>query len=313
MRGVLRCGLLAASVAAAFGAQAGAVRTDDQTPMRPTGRGWGQIDSGPGATDRAAAAARVRGFGIQYHGGPVMGDPGGVNVYYIWYGNWAGNTAVDILGHLAANIGGSPYFNINTTYTDGTGARVPNKVNFVAQASDNYSRGTALTDGDILAIVQNAIPALSGTPDPKGVYFVLTSQDVNETSGFCTAYCGWHTMDPVGTTNVKYSFIGNPARCPSACTNGTASPNGNVGADGMASIITHELEEAASDPELNAWYDFRGGENADKCAWTFGTTYTTANGGLANMKIGARDFLIQQNWVNAKGATGARGYCDVKF
>ena len=39
----------------------------------------------------------------------------------------------------------------------------------------------------------------------------------------------------------------------------------------MASIIAHELEEAATDPDLNAWYDRRGDENADKCAWTFGT------------------------------------------
>ena len=46
----------------------------------------------------------------------------------------------------------------------------------------------------------------------------------------------------------------------------------------MASIIAHELEEAATDPDLNAWYDSRGDENADKCAWTFGTTYTAANG-----------------------------------
>ena len=48
----------------------------------------------------------------------------------------------------------------------------------------------------------------------------------------------------------------------------------------MVSVIAHELEEAATDPDLNAWYDNRGYENADKCAWTFGTTYNvrTARG-----------------------------------
>ena len=54
----------------------------------------------------------------------------------------------------------------------------------------------------------------------------------------------------------------------------------------MASIIAHELEEAVTDPDLNAWYDSRGYENADKCAWTFGTTYTAANGAEANMTLG---------------------------
>ena len=50
------------------------------------------------------------------------------------------------------------------------------------------------------------------------------------------------------------------------------------------SIIAHELEEAVTDPDLNAWYDQRGYENADKCAWTFGTTYTAANGSLTTSK-----------------------------
>jgi len=76
----------------------------------------------------------------------------------------------------------------------------------------------------------------------------------------------------------------------------------------MASIIAHELEEAVTDPDLNAWYDTRGNENADKCAWTFGSTYRAANGSLANMAIGTRNFLIQQNWVNASGGYCARGF-----
>ena len=71
----------------------------------------------------------------------------------------------------------------------------------------------------------------------------------------------------------------------------------------MASIIAHELEEATTDPDLNAWYDRRGYENADKCAWTFGTT-KTLNGALYNVTLGGNNYLIQQNWVNASG-----GYC----
>jgi hypothetical protein len=33
---------------------------------------------------------------------------------------------------------------------------------------------------------------------------------------------------------------------------------------------------------------------ADKCSWTFGSTYTTSSGAAANMKLGAYDYLIQQ-------------------
>jgi hypothetical protein len=233
---------------------------------------------------------------------------GTTNVYYIWYGNWANNaSAVAILSDLASNIGGSPYFNINTTYSDGVPNLVSNSVRFVASTTDNYSRGTALNDSDIQTIVSSAISSARLPLDTNGVYFVLTSADVNETTGFCTNYCGWHTYGVISGSNIKYSFVGNPDRCPAACAFQATGPNGNAGADGMASIIAHELEETATDPLLNAWYDSNGQENADKCAWTFGTTYTVG-GAQANMKLGPRDYLIQQNWVNASG-----GYCALSF
>jgi hypothetical protein len=137
---------------------------------------------------------------------------------------------------------------------------------------------------------------------------VLTSQDVAESSGFCTKYCGWHTYGTISGTNIKYAFVGNADRCPTACEAQTTSPNGNAGADAMASVIAHELEEMVTDPNLNAWYDTRGYENADKCAWTFGTVSTASNGSLYNMTLGARQYLIQRNWVNASG-----GYCALSY
>jgi hypothetical protein len=244
--------------------------------------------------------------GINYHGGPVM--LGTVNVYYIWYGNWSGNSATTILTDFAQNIGGSAYYNINTTYYDGNNTHITNSVHYAGSTTDNYSQGKSLSDAQIQTIVSSAITSNKLPKDTNGVYFVLTSSDVTASSGFCSQYCGWHTHGTIGGSDIKYSFVGNPDRCPSSCAEQTTSPNGNAGADGMASIIAHELEEAHTDPDLNAWYDRRGYENADKCAWTFGTTYTVANGAKANVKLGARDYLIQQNWVNANG-----GYCSMSY
>ena len=121
-------------------------------------------------------------------------------------------------------------------------------------------------------------------------------------------YCAWHTHGTISGTDIKYSFVGNPDRCLSACAAQTIGPNGNAGADGMASLIAHELEESVTDPDLNAWYDQRGKENADKCAWTFGNVYKTSNGAFANMLLGGKDYLIQRNWVNASG-----GYCAIEL
>jgi len=243
---------------------------------------------------------------------------GTTNVYYVWYGNWSGNSATTILPDLASHIGGSPYFNINTSYYDAVGTHVVDDVRFAGSTTDNYSQGTALTDASIQAIVSSALTSHRLPTDPNAVYFVLTSSDVSESGGegtFCGQFCGWHTGATLNGSTIKYSFVGNPDRCPTACeapdqrATGT-SPNGNPGADGMASVVAHELEEAVSDPLLNAWYFdvFPNNENADQCAWTFGSEYHTANGAVANVRFGARDYLIQRNWVNDSG-----GYCSMSY
>jgi Phosphate-induced protein 1 conserved region len=308
---LLACGALSLAVST-FCAQG--PDTDNERDIAPNGKGIGTQyvpgergdHFGPSRLSKTPGAATGTN-GIFYHGGPLI--LGTTNVYYIWYGNWSGNTATTILKDLVSSIGGSPYFNINSTYTDGSGTHVTNSVHYVNSTTDSYSHGTSLSDSAIQAIVASAITSNRLPLDTNGVYFVLTSADVNETSGFCTKYCGWHTYGTISGTNIKYAFIGNGDRCPSACEEQTtSSPNGNTGADGMASVISHELEEAVTDPDLNAWYDRRGQENADKCAWTFGTTYTVSNGSLANMKLGTRDYLIQRNWVNLNG-----GYCALKY
>jgi hypothetical protein len=273
----------------------------EENDTAPNGKGTGGDQKGPARIQAPTSN------GINYHGGPVM--LGAANVYYIWYGAWTGNSALTLLPSFAGAIGGSPYFNINTTYYNAAGTHVTNAVTYRGSANDNYSQGKSLSDAGVQAVVANAISTNALPKDTNGVYFVLTSSDVNETSGFCTQYCGWHSYGSIAGSNIKFAFVGNPDRCPSACEEQTTSPNGNAGADGMANIIGHELEESVTDPNLNAWYDKRGNENADKCAWTFGTTSTAANGSKYNMTLSdGKPYLIQQNWVNASG-----GYCGQKF
>ncbi len=310
MRSLFRAaGLLCLAASTAFAAQVLAPDTNE-SDLVPTGKGWGEraYPAPPRMNENANAAghAKPSSNGIFYHGGPLI--LGQTNAYYIWYGNWSGNSATTILTDFAQNIGGSPYFNINATYNDGSNHYASNSVRFAGSTTDNYSHGTALSDAAIQAIVAGAIGSGHLPNDTNAVYFVLTSADVNETSGFCTQYCGWHTHGTISSSDIKYSFVGNPDRCPSACAAQATGPNGNAGADGMASIIAHELEEAVTDPDLNAWYDRRGYENADKCAWTFGTTAIAGNGSQYNMTLGSRNYLIQRNWVNASG-----GYCDKSF
>jgi hypothetical protein len=331
--------LVIAAVALAF-AEA---NSDDN---RPDGRGRGTILFSPhgrgdlkGNHDKGPAAKPTSGNGIYYHGGPVMtGNP--VNIYYIWYGNWGSLTipnwdsvycnsssgTQNILNNLAFHIAPTSYFNIETTYyqlsNTGLKTSATNHVTLGGCTSvttynptSSHPYSTSLSDNDILAIVTTAITGNHLPADPNGVYFVLTSADVSETSGFCSHYCAWHwSTSANGTANVnnvdiKYGFIGNPARCPSACeTQINSSPNNNPAADSMADGIAHELEETVNDPDANAWYDHAGNESADKCAWTYGTTKTAPNDSAYNITLGSLNYLLQRNWVNANG-----GYCSMSY
>lgn len=253
-----------------------------------------------GATVRAARTVSMR-----YHGGPIM--LGTINLYVIWYGNWAGNSALTLIPGFLGTLSDSPYWNINKTYYDSQNLKISGFLAYGGATSVSYPYGTSLTDAQIQQVVADAIGGNKFPKDPNGIYFVLTSADVTASSGFCTQYCGWHTHATIGGSDIKYSFVGNPDRCITSCAAQSTSPNGNPGADGMISIIAHEAEEAATDPDLNAWYDTRGAENADKCAWTFGTLLTASNGSKYNMTLGGINYLVQQNWVN----TGS-GFCSMK-
>jgi len=233
---------------------------------------------------------------ITNHGGPRMGTP---KPYLIWYGNWNQTNGSDtaagqqIVRDFLFGLSNSPYYQINTTYNGPTGT--------IANISEITIGGSGrLSDSNVATIVKNAITSGAFPADSNGVYFVVTSSDIAKT-GFCTQYCGWHSQMTVAGTDIKYSFVGNANRCLSNCAAQAISPNGNPGVDGMVSVVAHELEETNTDPDLNAWYDSRGAENADKCAWTFGQNQTLLpTGAYFNMNLpaatgGSRNYLIQRN------------------
>ncbi|HLJ89475.1 MAG TPA: hypothetical protein VKZ53_21880 [Candidatus Angelobacter sp.] len=285
------------------------VKRPEGDDLRPTGDHTTSVETM--APVEPANRAVVQGNGINYHGGAVLhGNP--VPIYAIFYGNWTNGThasdsqtTVNLLDALlgAGGLGNSGYEKINSTYGDNA-ANVSGNLQLSGQVFDTGSQGTSLTNTKLVSIVTRAINNGTLPKDPNGVYLVLTSSNVSE-RGFCTQFCGFHTTASIGGADIKWAFIGNPDRCPNACEAQTTSPNGDSGADGMADIISHETEEAISDPDLNAWFDANGEENADKCNFNFGPTQTASNGSAFNQTLGGHNWLIQQNWENSRG-----GGCD---
>jgi hypothetical protein len=270
----------------------------------PSGKGTGMLaydvdpvgDVSSEANGEAKPGGTLGSATISYHGGPII--TGTTNVYAIYYGDFSadGSNYKTVINSFLTSIGGSPYYGINTSYYNSANVHVSNSVSYKGSIAKTAYLGTSLTDANIKTIVSDAISAALLPKDTNALYFVLTSKNVTASSGFCTQYCGWHTYGTISGSNIKYSFVGNPAKCISSCAAQTTGPNANAGADGAVSIIAHELEEAVTDPQLNAWYDSQGYENADKCAWTFGTTSLAANGSKYNVTLGGKQYLIQRNW-----------------
>jgi hypothetical protein len=249
---------------------------------------------------------------ITYHGGWIMTFT--PDVFFIWYGCWedncgqAGDSNTQlILTDFIQNIGGTPYFQMNAFYYDYQGHTPSGALLYGGSIVDRYSHGTDLNASDIQEIVADAITDNRLPQDPGGIYVVLASADVSSLStGFCVPSTQpHHGQGEALGSSFRYAFVGNPMRCPRvaapqyfALRQILPTPNGSLAADGMASTLAHVLSTTITNPVGEGWYDGLGLQNADKCEGQFGPTYETANGARANLQLGQRNYLIQQNWAN---------------
>ena len=131
-------------------------------------------------------------------------------------------------------------------------------------------------------------------PVPNGYYPVYV--DVPRGNA---GYCAYHTFGSCQGVTVQVAFFFNldgDAGCDPQDTSGLHSQ----GLAALANVSGHELSEARTDPDSpGAWYDRRGQENGDKCAWTF-------NVPLVNFTNGTQ-WKIQGEWSNNAYNTGT-GY-----
>jgi hypothetical protein len=98
----------------------------------------------------------------------------------------------------------------------------------------------------------------------------------------CSAFCGYHGHFTYNSGDYKYAVF--PYTDCRAC-----SLSGKGIADMLTIVSSHEIREAVTDPDLNAWYDSSGYEADDKCAWH--NLYQTARG----------NFWVQPEYSNDGG------------
>jgi hypothetical protein len=261
---------------------------------------------------KPGGASRRSGTGISYHGGPIILSPQIAAIYWsngtVYSGgpaagsSGAGSADGSMVGLFMRSLGGTGYWNINNTYTNGSGQHVNNSLSYTQYWADNTgvpASGSSVSDA---AVQQEVIKGLSSGAlafNASTLYAVFSASGINLGGGFGTQYCAYHGHFTWNGHDVKYAVMPYDAEFPSACTAGTGiSPTSDFAAAAEVNTLAHETEETATDEDLNAWYDTRGNENADKCAWNFGAT-SSGSTGTYNQTMGGVNWLIQMNWVNA--------------
>jgi hypothetical protein len=233
---------------------------------------------------------------MSWHGGPVMGSA--VVQPIFWGPSWTTTNPafadkMDASKGLPAFYLGmsfSSYANTTYEYYDSVNKHVGNSITVGASMVD-LSPVTA--SGSQTGPILNEVCKEIATPVSNGYYPVYV--DIKRGNA---QYCAWHSVGTCNGTQVQFAFFFNldgDAGCDPQDTSGQHSQ----GLAALANVSGHELSEARSDPALNAWYDFQGNENADKCAWSFGTPLLTFTNGT--------QWKVQGNWSNSHNNAGT-GY-----
>jgi hypothetical protein len=244
------------------------------------------------AKGRAPARARHGSPDLAYHGGPVMTQGAYVEPIF-WGAGWANSSFVgDKISGIQTfygTIGSSSYEATNIEYTAG-GQQVGTVVSLGPTHTDLSTAPGGSSTSTILAEACSAATNLM----TDGYYPVYV-----DTPRGHAGYCAWHSAGtcPNGVT-VQFAFFFNLDGDPGCDPQDTSSGH-SQGLAALGNVSGHELSEALTDPHLNAWYDSSGAENADKCAWTFGTPLLTFASGS--------QWKIQGNWSNHAYDTNA-GY-----
>jgi hypothetical protein len=249
------------------------------------------------------------GLPLVYHGGPVMTTNKTYAIYWVPNGysiasgydtkinQFFGDVAHD--SNMGTNVYAVDTQYSSIQYSSSVGGSWTDTGSFPSSGCPTYEDVTeCLTDAQIQAEVDHAISVNGWTRSGTNMFFVFTPALVGscfDSSGSeCayTAYCAYH-----GTTNSGAIYANQPYAAHGGCDQGEY-PNGSSNqADPTINVVSHEHNEAITDPQLNAWYDQGGSEIGDKCAWLFGPLQGPA-GGEYNQTINGHHYFLQMEWSN---------------
>jgi hypothetical protein len=266
---------------------------------------------------------------LEYHGGRVM--PVNTNYALYWHplggpeypaGYQAGlNRYFEDLSHDSGGL-----LNIDsvlTQYGDAAGESANYNSHFGGAlidtdpfpASGCAAAALCFTDEQLRAEISGYVHAHGLPTDLRHAYFLLTPPGVEScleaAARACSAgtehsqFCAYH--GDIAVTGGVIVYADDPYVNGFGCDPGEEDPNENPSDTTIGGGLAHEHSEAVTDPELNAWYDSRHEEVADKCrtlklSSEFGEPLGQApDGANYNQLINGDEYWYQQVWSNSAG------------
>ena len=237
---------------------------------------------GPAPTVAAPAPS------LQNHGGPLLGSVEVVPIY--WGAAWSNPTNAQLASDLDAFFDfvlTSEYMDLLAEYGTaataiGHGRRLQSVRIAESEPGATVGGVRQVTDAQIRSALQGFVD--DGTlPEttPNTLYFVYLPPEVAsllDSSRSCApgGFCGYHNH----ASGLRYAVV------PFADCQGCVFPGELL--DTLTVVSSHELAEAITDPDLDAWWDGATGEEiGDIC-------------NRDTVRLGR--FLVQTEWSNAQGA-----------
>jgi hypothetical protein len=220
------------------------------------------------------------------HGGPVITSAQVVSIF--WGTEWGTQTNLTQIASdttaFFGNFGTTGEYNVITQYSGIQKSSLSN-----TYWVDSVNPPTNVPDSAIQAEVVNYLTTKVLLPNASTIYEVFlpsTSYASYGSSDSCGGpnlkFCAYHSNFSYAGVDVKYASMPYPS-----CSGCHAS--GFLPAQDLQHFACHETREAVTDPDGTAWYDRRGNEADDKCAWS-PAPFIDAG------------FGYQWEWSNAAGA-----------
>ena len=217
---------------------------------------------------------------------------------------------------IAHDSGGtSNVYSAATQYSDGSGA-IQYQSTFggsyvahdplPASGCNDHKNSVCLTDAQLQHEIHRVLTKTGWHGTPGNVFFLLTPDGVgvcyDGLGAQCSTnyFCAYHgSFANSSNAPVIYAIEPYLPAIP-GCSSGS-SPNGSV-ADTAINTISHEHNEAITDPFNDGWYANDApnyDEDGDLCAWNFGSPLGGIGDTAYNQVINGHHYWLQQEWSNA--------------